>query len=409
MKPLSLPCFGNFQAGGARMVRLLDAGTCLLGCLCALAVFVALAAAHTAQAATESVIYSFPARTHGWAPEAGLINVAGSLYSTTINGGTYGYGIIFSVNESTGAEAVLHSFQDNGADGDGNSGIVFSLDLSTGTEAVVYAFQDNGMDAGGPMAGLINVHGVLYGTTYLGGVNNGGAVFSIDPSKGVESVLHSFCGQRQCSDGQSPAAALVNVHGTLYGTTSYGGNKGDGTVFALDPETGAESVIYSFCSQGGDGCTDGAVPLASLIYEKGILYGTTQTGGTHNYCRFQVGCGSVFSLDPDTGEETVIYDFQASGSGDGNNPDSGLIDVHGTLYGTVPYGGADGSGCGGSGCGAVFAVDPKTGSEKVIHSFGRGKDGADPEAGLILVNGELYGTTASGGRHGCGTVFSVTP
>jgi uncharacterized repeat protein (TIGR03803 family) len=87
--------------------------------------------------------------------------------------------------------------------------------------------------------------------------------------------------------------------------------------------------------------------------------------------------------------------------------------VNGTLYGTTSAGG--GTGCySGSGCGTVYSVSP-TGSEAVLHTFGGSPDGSTPYAGLIDVNGTLYGTTAGGGAArcrvygGCGTVFALTP
>ena len=48
-----------------------------------------------------------------------------------------------------------------------------------------------------------------------------------------------------------------------------------------------------------------------------------------------------------------------------------------------------------------------SGNEKVLHSFGYGSDGATPLAGLIDVNGTLYGTTSAGGTYGDGTVFAL--
>ena len=166
------------------------------------------------------------------------------------------------------------------------------------------------------------------------------------------------------------------------------------------------SVIYSF-----SGSPDGVLPLASLIDRGGTLYGTTAGGGS--YCG---GCGTVFSVSPD-GTEKVLHSFGESP--DGNGPDAGLIDVNGTFYGTTSGGGSytEAPRCTGSDyfpCGTVFSIT-RNGAEQVLHSFGNGTDGLDPEASLIEVNGTLYGTTEHGGTHnnkcngGCGTVFSVTP
>jgi uncharacterized repeat protein (TIGR03803 family) len=62
------------------------------------------------------------------------------------------------------------------------------------------------------------VHGSLYGTTQRGGANNAGTVFELRRSGG-ERVLHSF---KSGLDGAQPIAGLIDVHGTLYGTTYAG-------------------------------------------------------------------------------------------------------------------------------------------------------------------------------------------
>jgi uncharacterized repeat protein (TIGR03803 family) len=113
-------------------------------------------------------------------------------------------------------------------------GVVYSITTS-GSEKVVYRFK-GGSDGGNPLASLVEVNGTLYGTTYGGGAQDLGTIFSISTSGG-EQVLHSFAG----SDGAQPMADLTDVNGTLYGTTNSGGyekgcgGKGCGTVFALTP------------------------------------------------------------------------------------------------------------------------------------------------------------------------------
>lgn len=147
--------------------------------------------------------------------------------------------------------------------------------------------------------------------------------------------------------------------------------------------------------------TDGGEPQAGLVDAGGTLYGTTYGGGTY-------GGGTVFSVST-TGKEKVLHSF---GNGtDGYWPEASLINVNGILYGTTARGG--GPGCVGS-CGTVFSIT-RDGSEKVLHHFGIGEDGWWPTASLTNVNGTLYGTTAGGGTYGpacgntgCGTVFRIT-
>jgi uncharacterized repeat protein (TIGR03803 family) len=361
-----------------------------------------------------SVLYSFHAPPDGIDPWAGLIDVNGTLYGTTEDGGPYGGafgdGTVFSITTG-GTEQVLHSFGE-GTDGIGpiadliaikdtlygttfyagayGYGTVFSI-TTGGTEKVLHSFAD-GIDGAYPRACLIDVSGTLYGTTEDGGAYGHGTVFSITTG-GTEKVLYSFRGR---PDGASPYAGLIDVSGTLYGTTAGDGGHGHGTVFSITTG-GREKVLYSF-----RGRPDGASPLAGLIDVSGALYGTTSQGGKYRCGRYGFTCGTVFRITP--GTEKVLHSF---GKGtDGTDPYAGLINVSGTgtLYGTTSHGGAYGTAFGD---GTVYSITTG-GTEKVLHSFANGTDGALPLAGLIDVSGTLYGTTLYGG-YDSGTVYSITP
>ena len=300
-------------------------------------------------------------------------------------------------------------------------GTVFSLDPSMGVETVLHSFcrQLFCPDGAFPFdVDLIDVKGTLYGTTFEGGDNacgynniGCGIVFSLNPGTGAENTVYAFCSQSKynCTDGQYPQGDMVHVRGTIYGTTQGGGSEGMGTVFALDTKTGAETVLYSFCASGYP-CTDGFNPTG-LIVVNGTLYGTTLQGGVYK-CDQGEDCGTAYSLDPNTGVHTVLHSFGSSTDGWYAN---GLIALNGILYGTTN--GGETTGCGGFGCGIVFSIDPSTGAETVLYSFCSQQnctDGANPFGGLIEVKGMLYGTTSTGGStgcggSGCGTVFSIDP
>ena len=374
-----------------------------------------------AQAAKFKVVHSFAAGD-GDFPYSGLINVDGTLYGTTTLGGSQHEGTIFSFNTKTGIEQVVHSFGgDDGSSPNANlinvggtlygpapngggsrncnagCGTVFSLDLATGLVGVVYAFT-GGDDGGNSYASLVDVGGTLYGTTRAGGAHKFGTVFSVNPSSGVEQVLYSF----QKGLGGYPAAGLVKLGDKLYGTASYAGRNGGGMIFSFDIASGKTKVVYEF--QGG---SDGETPDSALINIGGLLYGTTANGGSSANC--SIGCGTVFSLNPETGAESVVYPFQ--GSGDGADPAASVIDVNGTLYGTTAGGG--GASCY-LGCGTVFSLNPATGAEQVVSSFPGGRLGANPYSSLTSVGHAMFGTTSEGGSNkcadgGCGTVFRLRP
>jgi uncharacterized repeat protein (TIGR03803 family) len=260
-----------------------------------------------------------------------------------------------------------------------------------------------------PVANLVaGPNGVLYGTTYLGGVNNSGVIFqaSKQGSTWVETVLYQFTG---AFDGANPDGPLLlnTKTGVLYGTTSFGGN-GFGTVFSLTPASSPPwnlNTLHSF--SGGDG----ARPSGALALVGGVLYGTTYNGGTH-------GRGTVFARSL-TGSNSFqsLYSFGSQPS-DGAIPYSGVVAVAGsslTLYGTTLYGGAAPN-CP-NGCGTVFAltvVSPLPSPPPTLFSFtglSGASPGATPSAGLVRnkSNGVFYGTTVSGGNQNVGTVFEFNP
>jgi uncharacterized repeat protein (TIGR03803 family) len=158
---------------------------------------------------------------------------------------------------------------------------------TTGAESILYSFGADG-DGANPITGLLNIGGTFYGTTTAGGATGGGTVFAFNPATDAETVVYSFQGGK---DGANPVVGVTEARGRLYGTTVNGGAAGYGTVFRVDPATGAERVVYSF----KDG-TDGAYPTAGLVNAGGTLYGTTTQGGDAA-CYFG-GCGIVFSYTP---------------------------------------------------------------------------------------------------------------
>lgn len=136
-------------------------------------------------------------------------------------------------------------------------------------------------------AALISVQGALYGTTGYGGRSGNGAVYRVSTS-GAERVLHIFTGFP--ADGVRPTASLLNVNGTLYGTTQNGGKYGIGTVYSIST-SGTVHVLHSF-----GGGADGQNPQASVTDVNGTLYGTTRFGGPCS--TYLYGCGTVFALTP---------------------------------------------------------------------------------------------------------------
>jgi uncharacterized repeat protein (TIGR03803 family) len=347
-------------------------------------------------------IFSFGGAS-GAVPYAGLDNVKGTLYGTTSTGGLGG-GVIFKITPA-GAEKVLYTFKTGGVPnspvaplifvngplygttivgGAANCGNVFRV-TPAGRVTSLHAFKNNA-DGCSPEAPLLDVRGTLYGTTRDGGDAHGvgvGTVFKITTS-GSEKVVYAFKGSRY-NDAGTPVAGLTDVKGVLYGTTSGGGPKQDGTVYRVTL-SGSEKVLHTF------GGSDGNSPLSGLLSVNGILYGTTASGGAKNL-------GTVFSVTT-SGRFKVLHSFR--GGSDGATPPlGGLVNVNGTFYGVTSAGGNKGGG-------TVFKITP-AGKETVLYNFGGSFDGTSPSGTLTELKGILYGTTSAGGANGEGTVYSIQP
>jgi uncharacterized repeat protein (TIGR03803 family) len=278
-------------------------------------------------------------------------------------------------------------------------------------EKVLHNFG-NGYDGIGPQFGnlIFDTAGNLYGVTPTGGSAGDGAVFQMTPNQDggwTERVIYNF---RYGDDGAEPSGGLVmDGTGNLYGTTMYGSSHNCGTVYELMPNGSGgwtEKQLHLFRRNNADGCR----PYAGLIFDtQGNLYGTTYEGGS-------LSLGAAFELSPNGSggwTERVVHNF---GMGtDGTNPAAPLtLDSAGNLYGTTVN-----SGYAGCSCGTVFEMTPNgdgSWTEKTLHSFGiGGVGGAFPYSPVIFdTQGNLYGTTSSGGTvtcgdEGCGTAYELTP
>jgi uncharacterized repeat protein (TIGR03803 family) len=230
----------------------------------------------------ENTIYSFKAKGDGYSLEAGLTwDAAGNLYGTTIYGGVItkgcgsGCGTVFELSPTSGGwkEHVLYRFKwvPGGRDGQAPyASVVFD--------------------------GAGNLYGTTAGGGPDNRCGGGcGTVFKLTPSKNghwTESVIHSFKADK--NGNASFARVVLDNAGNLYGTTQRGGigtcQGGCGVVFKLAPGSNGHwtySVLHRFTGP------DGATPNAGLTFDKAAkhLYGTTSFGGAN-------GAGTVFEITP---------------------------------------------------------------------------------------------------------------
>ena len=401
------------------------------------AILFTLPALGPAQAQTLSVLHSF-AGNDGANPCGGLALSGTTFYGAAFNGGSGGNGTVFSVGTNGGSFSVLYAFT--------------SYSASHKTDGAL------------PNGDLVLSGSTLYGTTTYGGGTSStlvdqGTLFSLTTSKTYTTLyyftdlqVHTGIDNGTNTDGVQPVAGPVLAGGRLYGTASYGGFGGNGTVFSHP--TAASQTTLSVLHQFSAGSTadditftntDGATPYAPLLLVGGTLYGTTYTGGTNgmgvvfkvntNGTSFQVlhHCGAadanptsdlvlsgtnlyglggnvLFRLSTNNGAGfTIVHEFGDSVGSTASGASPGLSLSGNTLFAAVDgdnslfYGQIAALGTDGSAFSDYHDFSP------TAFIYNTNADGAFPNGGLLWLNGSLFGTAVGGGMGANGVLFVATP
>lgn len=371
-------------------------------------------AAEVNAAATYEVLGSF--QKPGSQVVAPLVQHSdGNFYGVASANGAFGLGSVFKLTPG-GVLTTLHSF--------------------------------GGVDGSGPTAKLVEGADLaLYGTAAGGGANGFGVAFKITAAGGFTKLV-DFTGAAGAARGSVPHALMRHADGNFYGVCQAGGTGGSGTVFKM---TAAGSVTTVVDFTGNTGIRPGSEPLGPLAVSGTLLYGVTKLGGA-------AGLGVIYEVST-TGTWRSLGEFSgATGTRAGANPAGGLMlnPYDGLLYGTTEFGGTNGFGVafklttavtpvytvlrhfadptgsqpagtlvrgsdsqlygstangGTTGWGTVFKITT-SGTFTQLATF-TGEAGATPgsamRGGLVLASdNSFYGITSSGGPGNLGAAFKIT-
>lgn len=206
----------------------------------------------------------------GSQPAGSLIQASDSLLYGLTENNPYngGQGTIFSYNIKTGDTLLLHDFL-GAPDGNyprgtllqvGDSllyglasqggtngyGCIFSFSIKSHIEKVVYSFA-GGTDGVAPQESLmLATDGNLYGTTQYGGTSDSGTIFQYNIALNKETVVYNFKGH-PFGDGSQPFDDLIEASdGLLYGNTNRGGINYTGVIFSFNFHTNTETVLKNY-------------------------------------------------------------------------------------------------------------------------------------------------------------------
>jgi uncharacterized repeat protein (TIGR03803 family) len=277
---------------------------------------------------------------------APILGTAGDLYGTS-PGGTNCHGEVFELNHGLNGWSFGVIYSDA-------AGAIGKLSgTSKGwvyTQLYSYCGPPGCPDGDGePAPPVWDGKGNLFGTTTDGGISQPacwtsfgcGVIFEMTPNGDgtwTYHVLHRFASY--ATDGQTPYGGLVmDASGNFYGTTEYGGSKGNGTVFKLSSVSGhwKKTVVYDFPDWH-----NGALPNSTLVLDKaGNLYGI---GGGGNQGCGPYTCGVVFKLAPQKNGQWKYSPVHKFSGPDGNFPVGVIVDDKGNIFGTTANGGTYNSG-----------------------------------------------------------------
>jgi uncharacterized repeat protein (TIGR03803 family) len=342
-----------------------------------------------------------------------VLGLDGFLYGTCAFGGSNYGGMLFRCDTNGSNYSVLRHFRSDLNDGlnpeggiiigsDGRfygtcrrgggtgQGTIYRIDPTGSGYAVLYRFAAGG-DGSEPTGELLEAQdGLLYGTTVRGGTNGWGTLFRIDKSGSGYMQLYSF---RPGPDAQQPNGGLTaGPDGRLYGSTTIGGNYGQGTVFVINRNGSGYAILKHFGAPG-----EISYPRTPLLLAANLaFYGVTYNG-------LPTPTATIFRINTDGSGYAVVRSFPLVLAGvalprlvQGEGTDTGL-------YGIDEAGGA-------AGLGAVYRLNPDGSNFQIVREF-KSEDpgGSFPRAALRRVGETFYGMTFKGGDFGAGVIYRLAP
>lgn len=358
-------------------------------------------------------IHDFGNGLDGATPLGTLVRSGNVLYGMTEYGGANLNGNIFSIHVDGSGYTDLHDFDgtDDGSNpqgsliiykgvlygmnqfgGTNNSGVIFKLDSDGSHFDTIWNFgpsvagTTNGCE---PYGDLIISGGQLFGMTELGGLNDGGLIFSIDTNGSDYKDVWDF-DAGGTNNGSNPYSSLTLKGYLLYGMTSNGGVNSRGNVFVIDSNGSNYRDLWDFSTS----VTNGEDPRGNVIISGNKLYGMTVGGGVNSD-------GNIFSIDTNGGGYKDRWDFDAGGDTNGSFPFGSFIVAGKVLFGMTANGGVNT-------VGNIFSIDTD-GANTYTDLFDfNSTNGSYPSGSLLYYNGIFYGMTAYGGAYSSGNIFSDT-
>jgi len=226
----------------------------------------------------------------------------------------------------------------------------------------------------------------LWGTTALGGEDNVGVVFKTDDS-GLNLVAVKEFEKPPYINASKPMFTKMFLYNEkFYGTTSQGGDYGNGVLFEYDPFTNSYTNLYEFIPADLNGDDMASHPHSGVVEYDGELYGTARFGTPNRP-------GALYKYNFEDGYQEVAEILA---------PINSPVVLNNRLYGTSHVGGVNEEGY-------MYEYNPETKNMVPVVQFDSSTNGVQPRGSLLVLNDKIYGMTLRGGEYNQGVIYEYDP
>jgi hypothetical protein len=281
--------------------------------------------------------------------------------------------------------------------GSNAQGALFSVNPTTGVRTLLSDFGNGlqGPQGSDPIGVAMGTAGDILVIDEDGVVNGSGVLFRVNPRDGARAVISDFAQTAQGPTGENPSGVALEADGNILVTDRTAGTGPRGAIFRVNPATGTRTLL-SELGNPAQGVLASS-PTSVIVEASGdILVADPDFGGD----------GGLFRVDPTSGMRTLLSDFTDGTQGpDGENPEDVTLDAAGSILITDQFAGVGNKG-------VLFRVDPATGNRITLSAFGdaaQGPTGQDVEGVAVRETGDLLVIDDLAGMNGGGTLFTVNP
>jgi hypothetical protein len=296
-----------------------------------------------------------------------VFNRRGNILVVDSNAGTNFSGALFEVNRANGSRVVLNDF------GDGSQGLPGKF----------------------PWRIAVEKSGQILVVARGAGTSERGALFRINPTTQIRTILSDFGNPNQGPLGISPNDVAVEANGTILVVDVHAGTTGVGALFRVNPTTGIRTLLSDFGQRQNQGERPGSVAVEA----NGNILVVSQ-GGT-NFS------DALFRVNRNNGSRTLLSDFGNAGQGLlGRFANSVAVEASGQILVTYINAGTNNRG-------SLFRVNPTTGFRTLLNDFGsilQGQVlGGPPVDVAVEASGQILVVDSSAGSNNRGSLFRVNP